>query len=137
MSIYDIWGGGQTEYFTDWNKARNFMIFDGIVNSNSLTNEEKVKLQDLEQDAYEKSSGQWAKSERQEIAEYFNYMNNNSRAITDNVDFLNLVANLAGASADTASPDDDLELDKTASEAAKTLGFVAFGALVLYVLTKD
>ena len=137
MSIYDIWGGGQTEYFTDWNKARNFMIFDGIVNSNSLTNEEKVKLQDLEQDAYEKSSGQWSKSERQEIAEYFNYMNNNSRAITDNVDFLNLVANLAGASADTASPDDDLELDKTASEAAKTLGFVALGALVLYVLTKD
>lgn len=137
MSIYDIWGGGQTEYFTDWNKARDFMIFTGIVNSNSLTNEEKVKLQDLEQDAYEKSSGQWAKSERQEIAEYFNYMNNNSRAITDNVDFLNLVANLAGASADTASPDDDLELDKTASEAAKTLGFVALGALVLYVLTKD
>lgn len=137
MSIYDIWGGGQSEYFTDWSKARDFMIFTGIVNSNSLTDEEKVLLQDLEQDAFENSSGQWSKSEREEIAEYYNYMNNNSRALTNNTDFLNLVANLAGASADTADPDDELELDKTATQAAKTLGFVALGALVLYVLAKD
>jgi len=136
MGFYDIWGGGQTEYFTDWNKARDFMIFTAIVNSNSLTNDEKVLLQDLEQDAFENTSGQILKSEREEIAEYFNYMNNNARALTDNVDFLNLMANLAGASADTASPDDDLELDKTATQAAKTIGFVAVGALVLYVFSQ-
>lgn len=137
MSIYDIWGGGQTEYFTDWNQARNFMIFTGIVNSNSLTDEEKVLLQDLEQDAYENTQGQLLKSEREEIAQYYNYINNNSRAITNNVDFLNLVSNLAGASADTADPDAELELDKTATQAAKTLGFVALSALILYVLAKD
>lgn len=136
MSLYDIWGGGQTEYLTDWNKARNFMIFDGIVNSNSLTDQEKVKLQDLEQDAYENSQGQILKSEREEIAQYFNYMNNNARAITNNIDFLNLVSNLAGASVDVASPDDDLELDKTATQAAKTIGFVALGALVFYVFAQ-
>ena len=136
MSFYDIWGGGQTEYFTDWNKARDFMIFTGIVNSNSLTDEEKVLLQDLEQDAYQNAWGQILKSEREEIAEYYNYMNNNARALTDNVDFLNLLANLAGASADTASPDDDLEIGETATQAAKTIGFVALGALVLYVFSQ-
>jgi len=137
MSIYDIWGGGQTEYFTDWNQARNFMIFTGIVNSNSLTDEEKVLLQDLEQDAYENTQGQLLKSEREEIAEYYNYMYNNSRAITNNTDFLNLVSNLADASEDNADPDDYLDLDEAAKNAAKTLGFVALGALVLYVLAKD
>ena len=136
MSFYDMWGGGQTEYFTDWMKARDFMIFTAIVNSNSLTDEEKVLLQDLEQDAYQNAWGQILKSEREEIAEYYNYMNNNARAVTDNIDFLNLVSNLAGASADTASPDDDLELDKTATQAAKTIGFVALSALVLYVFAQ-
>lgn len=137
MALYDILsGGGQTIFFTDWNEARNFVIFTAIVNSNSLTDQEKVMLQDLEQDAYQEKSGQLLKSEREEIAEYYNYIFNNARAITQNEDFLNLAAELAGASRDTASPDDDLELDKAATEFSKSLGFVALIGLGLYVFSR-
>jgi hypothetical protein len=137
MAIYDIVsGGGQTIYFTDWMEARNFVIFTAIVNSNSLTDEEKVMLQDLEQDAYQEKYGQLLLSEREEIAEYYNYIYNNARSITQNDDFLNLAAELAGASRETAAPDEDLELDEAATEISKTLGFVALVGLGLYVFTR-
>ena len=137
MALYDILsGGGQTIYFTDWNEARNFMIFTAIVNSNSLTDEEKVLLQDLEQLAFQEKSEQLLKSQRQEIAEYYTYISNNARVITQNKDFLNLAAELAGASRDTASPDDDLQLDEAATAFGKGLGFVALIGLGLYVFTR-
>ncbi len=116
MGLSDFLGlGGQTEFLTNWDSARDFMIFSVIVNNQNLTDTEKVKLQSLEQDAFDETSGQWTVSERDEIAQYWNYMFNNARAITTNSKFLTLLASGADASFDTANTDrasgisDDLE----------------------------
>jgi uncharacterized tellurite resistance protein B-like protein len=60
MSIIDdlLGRGGIDARFTDWDTARNFVIFDVIVNNPRISNEEKVKLQNLETDAFEATSGQ-------------------------------------------------------------------------------
>ncbi len=106
MGITDFLGlGGQPEFLTDWDSARDFMIFSVIVNNNNLTNDEKVKLQSLEQDAYDKNYGKWLLPEREEIARYWNYMLNNSPSITQNEEFLNLLSVGADASKDVADTD--------------------------------
>jgi hypothetical protein len=107
MSLTDFLGlGGQPEFLTDWDSARDFMIYSVIVNNNNLTDTEKVKLQTLEQDAYDENHGKWLLAEREEIARYWNYMLNNSPSITQNEEFLNLLSVGADASVDVASPDD-------------------------------
>ena len=143
MGLSDFLGlGGQSEFLTNWDSAREFMIFSVIVNNKNLTDTEKVKLQSLEQDAYDETSGQWTVSERGEIAQYWNYMFNNARAITTNPKFLALLASGADASFDTANTDeasgisDDLE--KTGKQLERIPYLLLAGAvlLVLNVFSK-
>jgi len=79
---------GIDERFTDWNAAREFVIFDNIVNNPRLTDVEKVNLQRIEEDAYRDSAGKWTQSEREEIARYYNYLKNNFPSATKDARFL-------------------------------------------------
>jgi hypothetical protein len=127
MGLSDFLGlGGQTEFLTDWDSARDFMIFSGIVNNKNLTDTEKVKLQSLEQDAYDETSGQWTVSERDEIAQYWNYMFNNAQAITTNPKFLTLLASGADASFDTANTDDASGISEDAKKSVKQLSWIPY-----------
>ena len=92
MSIIDdlLGRGGIDARFTDSDTARNFVIFDVIVNNPRISNAEKVKLQNLETDAFEATSGQWLVSETEEIAQYYNYLANNARAYTSDAGILEI-----------------------------------------------
>ena len=110
MSVIDsILGRGATDArFTDWDTARNFVIFDTIVNNPRMSDETKVKLQDIEQQAYEATSGQWLASETTEIAEYYNYLKNNFPSATNDQRFLAIfeAADSVKASESSVSLDD-------------------------------
>lgn len=89
MTLNELLGqGGIDERFTDWNAAREFVIFDNIVNNPRLTDAEKVNLQRIEEDAYRDSAGKWTQSEREEIARYYNYLKNNFPSATKDARFL-------------------------------------------------
>ena len=80
--------GGIDARFTDWDTARNFVIFETIVPNPRLTDEEKVRLQSIEQDAFDMHSGQWTVSESQEIGEYYNMLRNSFPSATNDTRFL-------------------------------------------------
>ncbi len=131
MGLSDFLGlGGQTEFLTDWDSARDFMIYSVIVNNKNLTDTEKVKLQSLEQDAYDETSKQWLASERNEIAQYWNYMLNNSRAITTNPKFLALLASGAEASFDTSNTDTASGISDDLEKTGKQLSWIPYLLLV-------
>lgn len=90
MSVIDslLGRGGLDARFTDWDTARNFVIFDTIVNNPRLTDETKIKLQDMEEEAYQSTHGQFFKTETTEIGEYYNYLKNNFPSITNDERFL-------------------------------------------------
>jgi len=136
MGITDFLGlGGQPEFLTDWDSARDFMIYSVIVNNNNLSDDEKVKLQSLEQDSYDENYGKWLLSEREEIARYWNYMLNNSQSITQNEEFLNLLSVGANASLDVADTDNasgvDADIANTGKELGKLSYLLIFGASLL------
>lgn len=90
MSIADsiLGRGALDERFTDWETARSFVIFDTIVNNPRLSDETKVKLQQIEQVAYDTHHGQWTESETTEIARYYNTLRNSFPSVTDDQRFL-------------------------------------------------
>ena len=90
MSIIDTALGraGLDARFTDWDTARNFVIFETIVPNPRLTDEEKVRLQSIEQDAFDMHSGQLLASETTEIAEYYNMLRNSFSSATNDTRFL-------------------------------------------------
>ena len=90
MSIIDTALGraGLDARFTDWDTARNFVIFETIVPNPRLTDEEKVRLQSMEQDAFNMHSGQFLASETQEIGEYYNMLRNSFPSATNDTRFL-------------------------------------------------
>lgn len=139
MALADLLGlGGQTEFLTDWDSARDFVIFDVIVNNPRITEQEKVDLQKIEQDAFIEHSGKLLESERTEIAQYFNYINNQARTATSDAKLLNVFAELAGASKDAADPDAAAGIDVagTAAKAGNTVATVLILAGVFYVFSK-
>ena len=80
--------GGIDARFTDWDTARNFVIFQTIVPNPRLTDEEKVRLQSIEQDAFDVHSGQLLASETTEIGEYYNMLRNSFPSATNDTRFL-------------------------------------------------
>ena len=140
MGIADWLGlGGQPEMFTDWNSARDFVIFQTIVNNPRISQTEKVNLQKLEEQAYKETHGQFFVSEREEIAQYFNYLNNNAKAYTTDTKLLNVFTVGADASKDVADTDNVAginPLDSVAS-GSRSLALVAlFGLGLFYVFSK-
>jgi hypothetical protein len=92
MSIIDsiLGQGGIDSTFTDWNEAQNFVIFTTIQSNPRFDEQTKIKLLDMEQQAYEANFGKWLLSEKEEIGRYFNYLKNNFPSITDDQRFLSI-----------------------------------------------
>jgi len=124
MTLDELLGQGAIDArFTDWNAAREFVIFDTIVNNPRLTDPEKVDLQRIEEDAYRDSAGKWTQSEREEIARYYNYLKNNFPSATKDARFL--------AVFDAADKVKAATSETSASDVAKNSGFLllALGAI--------
>jgi hypothetical protein len=136
MSIIDdILGRGAADArFTDWNTARNFVIFDAIVNNPRLSDETKIKLQDMEQDAFEKTSGQWTVSETTEIAQYYQYLQTNFPSLTNDAQFLAIFDAAAQVRADESSIGVD---DLYTPEPVKWGGILLALGAIGYLMTQD
>ena len=129
--------GGLDERFTDWDTARNFVIFDTIVNNPRFDDETKIKLQDMEQDAYEATSSNLLQSEIEEIGRYYNYLKNNFPSVTNDQRFL-AIFNAADSvqAADSEALDAD-DLLKQSQKYGGILLFALFGLGALAVLSRD
>lgn len=136
MSIIDsiLGRGGLDERFTDWDSARQFVIFDTIVNNPRLSDEVKVKLQQIEQDAYEANNGQLTLSETEEIGRYYNYLKNNFPSATDDARFLAIfeVADTVQAGESTVGLD-DVEIPSSVRWGGILIALGAIG----YLVTRD
>ena len=137
MSIVDnLLGRGSLDArFTDWDTARNFVIFDTIVNNPRLTDETKIELQNMEEQAYQSTHGQFFKTETTEIAEYYNYLKNNFPSITDDKRFLSIF----DAADSVKAQESSLSLEDLEPSNEVKLGLVVLGlaGLTLFVLTRD
>jgi len=106
--------GGQSEFFTDWDSARDF-VRDTVIGQNPrISNDERVELLAFEEEAYNATSGQWLASESREIADYYSYLTNNIQVVTDDEGILATfgIASEGAtevADANTISPDDVIE----------------------------
>jgi len=137
MSVLDsILGRGAIDStFSDWNEARNFVIFTAIMQNPRFDDATNIALQDMEQDAYEATYGQLLKSEKQEIGEYFNYLKNNFPSITDDQQFLAIFE--AADSVQAGQSDvglDDIEIPKKVAFGVPVV--VGLG-IALFLLIRD
>lgn len=136
MSIVDsiLGRGALDQRFTDWDVARQFVIFDTIVNNPRLSDEVKVKLQQIEQDAYEANNGQLTLSETEEIGRYYNYLKNNFPSATDDARFLAIfeVADTVQAGESTVGLD-DVEIPSSVRWGGILIALGAIG----YLVTRD
>lgn len=136
MSIIDsiLGQGALDQRFTDWDVARQFVIFDTIVNNPRLSDEVKVELQQIEQNAYDANNGQLTLSETQEIGRYYNYLKNNFPSATDDARFLAIfnVADTVQASESTVGLD-DIEIPSSVRWGGILIALGAIG----YLVTRD
>ena len=128
-----IFQGGVDERFTDWDTARQFVIFDTIVNNPRFDADTKVRLQQIEQDAYDATYGQITVSETEEIGQYYNYLKNQFPSATDDARFLAIYDAAedvqAGASSVGAS---DVKIP-----AGVKFGLPLLALAAVFILTRD
>jgi len=124
-----IFQGGIDERFTDWEQAREFVIFDTIVNNPRLDDETKIKLQDVEQDAFEAHANKFFQSEKAEIAQYYTYLKNQFPSVTNDERFLAIYDAAANVKADESSVTKE---DIKVPAGVKIGLLVALGAFVLF-----
>lgn len=130
-----IFQGGIDERFTDWDEARNFVIFDTIVNNPRLDDETKIKLQAVEQDAFEAHANKFLQSEKAEIAQYYTYLKNQFPSVTNDERFLAIFDAAADVKADESSIDlKDLE---PSNETKLTLAVLGLAGFTLFMLFRD
>lgn len=137
MSVLDsILGQGAIDStFSDWNEARNFVIFTAILQNPRFDDKTSIALQDMEQDAYEATSGQLLKTEKQEIGEYFNYLKNNFPSVTDDQQFLAIFEAADSVKAGQSSVGvDDIEIPKRVAIGLPVLFGLGVG---LFLLIRD
>ena len=131
-----IFQGGIDERFTDWDSARQFVIFDTIVNNPRFDADTKVRLQQIEQDAYDATNGQITVLESDEIAQYYNYLSNQFPSVTDDERFLAIYDAAVQVKADEASVSfSDTEIPENVSSAGKKvlIGVGLYGLFLLLV----
>ena len=129
--------GGLDERFTDWDAARNFVIFDTIVNNPRFDDETKIKLQDMEQDAYAATSGPWLASETEEIGQYYNYLKNNFPSVTKDERFLSIFDAADEVKASETQAVDTKDLVEGSQRIGKNIFYVLIGLAALAVFTRD
>jgi hypothetical protein len=133
--------GGQSEFFTDWDSAREFVQVTVIGQNPRLTTEDKNDLLVFEEEAYRATNGQFFASESREIADYYSYLSNNVSAFTDDADVIAILASASGASVDVADSKDVDPIDIiegaeelfTPSEEQKKIGRRAGAGALLYI----
>ncbi len=130
-----IFQGGVDPRFTDWDNAREFVIFDTIVNNPRLDGSTKVRLQAIEQDAFNAHANQTFQTEKTEIARYYTYLKNQFPTATNDQRFLAIFEAADAVKADQSSVTAG---DITVPTKVK-VGLVAvLGGLVLFhLLTSD
>lgn len=138
MALADLLGlGGQPEMFTDWETARDFVIYKVIVPNPRIDDDTKVKLQQFEQKAYQETSGQILKSERKEIAEYWNFLQNGIRTYTNDKGILDVFEIASDTAKDVADPTGAAGIEIDTAAASRNLAAVAlFGLGLWYVFLK-
>ena len=135
MSIIDAALGraGIDARFTDWDTARNFVIFETIDPNPRLTQDEKSKLQSIEVAAYEMHSDQTWKSEQVEIAEYYNMLRNSFPSATSDTRFLAIFEAADDVKAGESSVGlDDLYIPRNVSMGVILVSLAGLG----YLLTR-
>lgn len=130
-----IFQGAIDERFTDWDTAREFVIFDTIVNNPRFDAVTKVRLQQIEQDAYDEHANKALQSEKTEIARYYTYLQNQFPSATDDERFLSIFNAASEVKADQSSlgldditPDEDTWL---------TIGILGLAGFTIYMLFRD
>jgi hypothetical protein len=127
-----IFQGGIDERFTDWDEARNFVIFDTIVNNPRFDDKTKIKLQDVEQNAFEAHANKFLQSEKAEIAQYYTYLKNQFPSVTNDQRFLAIFNAASDVKADESSV--DLEDVKIPNDTKLNLAVVGLAGLALFML---
>ena len=102
QSLFGYKGGGLSEFFTNWDSAREFTRDRTLASNPNLTPTERKELLQLEQQAYEQFSGQWLKSESGEIAEYYIFLADNVGDYTSDAGVINTFVFASGGSASVA-----------------------------------
>tara|TARA_S200002703_G_scaffold155128_1_gene158885 strand:- start:660 stop:1070 length:411 start_codon:yes stop_codon:yes gene_type:complete len=128
-----IFQGGIDERFTDWDEARNFVIFT-IDENPRFDNQTKTKLQDVEQDAYNTHANQFFQSEKEEIARYYTYLKNQFPSITNDDRFLAIFDAASEVKADQSSVGfDDIKITDNVKDTQRKflIGLGLFGVLAL------
>tara|TARA_Y100000004_G_scaffold197052_1_gene269480 strand:+ start:5479 stop:5874 length:396 start_codon:yes stop_codon:yes gene_type:complete len=97
-----IFQGAIDERFSDWDTAREF-VEQTIVNNPRLDGETKVRLQAIEQDAYDVHANKFLLSEKEEIARYYTYLKNQFPSATSDERFLAIYDAAANVKADESS----------------------------------
>ncbi len=133
QAIDTLFQGGIDERFTDWDSARQFVIFDTIVNNPRFDSETSVRLQKIEQDAYDTTYGQITIPESEEIAQYFNYLKNQFPSATDDARFLAIFDAADDVKADEPSiTGSDFEVPNTVK-----FGLPLIALAAIFIFTRD
>lgn len=138
MALADLLGlGGQPAMFTDWDTARDFVINKVIIPNPRIDDDTKVKLKQFEEEAYQETSGQFFKSERKEIAEYWNFLQNGIRTYTNDKGILDVFEIASDTAKDVADPTAAAGIEIDTAAASRNLAAVAlFGLGLWYVFLK-
>ena len=130
-----IFQGDIDARFTDWDSAREFVIFQAIIPNPRLTDEEKVALQKIEQDAYDTHANKTFQTEKTEIARYYTYLRNQFPSATSDERFLAIFESASQVQADQSSVGlEDVKVPKKIK-----FGFIAVlgGILLFELFTRD
>jgi hypothetical protein len=101
-SLFGYTGGGLTEFFTNWDSAREFTRDRTIASNRNLGPDNQRTLLEIEQNAYDLHYNQWFKNDSTEIAEYYTYLANEIPNHTDNIGVINTFIVAAGGSGQVA-----------------------------------
>jgi len=134
MALADLLGlGGQSEMFTNWRVARDF-VQNKIINQNPrISSDTKNQLLALEEQKFEMYNGQWLASEREEIAQYWAALKNDVPSITNDQGILDILNAGQDAATDVADPNKaaDINIADVAISTGATLSTTALIGLGL------
>jgi len=130
-----VFQGAIDARFTDWDSAREFVIFQTIVNNPRFDDDMKIKLQDVEQAAFDAHANKLFQTEKTEIAQYYTYLKNQFPSVTNDERFLAIYDAAADVKADQSSV--GLEDVKIPTGIKIGVPVIAIAALTLLILTRD
>jgi len=130
-----IFQGATDARFSDWDSAREFVIFQTIVSNPRFDDDTKIRLQQIEQDAFDTHANKWTQTEKTEIAQYYTYLKNQFPSVTNDAQFLSIFEAADNVKADESSVDiSDFEVPTGIKIGVPV---IALAAITLIILTRD